>query len=1104
MDDGAKADFFISRAGADKGAAELIAEIIREAGLAPFYQDEHFGHADFMRMMEQGFESGAKLVALLSGTYQKSEHCRKEYNTFLAGDPGNLNKRVIVFRVTECQPIGNLATLAYTDLVPVLHDRGALRRVVRVALGFDKRATETAFAQTFQRAGLQILHPDIKPVKGFTGREDLLEALSEKLAAKSSVAIHNSAQTSVALRGLGGVGKTVLAQEFAWRNRSRYCGVWWVRAETPETLVDDLVALGSRIIPGLGDMKPEDAALATVDRVTQMHTEKPWLLVFDNADDPAPLRKFTPGDNAHVLITTRRTGWRNDTDAELAVDVFDRETAIAFLMEVPLGDREAAGRLADALDRLPLALDHARAYCEERNWPFDRYISLLPELIKQAPPHSHYPAPVFATFSLAIERAAARSAEAETLMALLAFFAADQVPLWLIPEDVLSETQASDALAALNAVSLVRYDDLIDGTQAVSVHRLVQEVMRGRLRAAGQFEQSAALAIQRIERSFDDSGSFKSASRNAAWFPHALACLQFAPESGAAAWHTLWTLFQSSDYYLTRGETSAALEACRKGQETAERLAKADPSNAGWQRDLSVGYEKVGDVLAAQGALAEALSAYRDSLAIAERLAKADPSNAGWQRDLSVGYNKVGDVLAAQGALAEALSAYRDSLAIAERLAKADPSNAGWQRDLSVGYNKVGDVLAAQGALAEALTAYRDSLAIAERLAKADPSNAGWQRDLSVGYNKVGDVLRSRGALAEALSAYRDSLAIAERLAKADPSNAGWQRDLSVGYNKVGDVLRSRGALAEALSAYRDSLGIRERLAKADPSNAGWQRDLSVGYNKVGDVLRSRGALAEALSAYRDSLAIAERLAKADPSNAGWQRDLSVGYNKVGDVLRSRGALAEALSAYRDSLAIAERLAKADPSNAGWQRDLSVGYNKVGDVLAAQGALAEALTAYRDSLAIAERLAKADPSNAGWQRDLSVGYEKVGDVLADQGALAEALTAYRDSLGIRERLAKADPSNAGWQRDVAMSYERLILMYLKIGESEKAAPLLADGRKIMARLTALSPDNATWRDDLAWFDHYIGEAEKPAVADVTEAREERKRGLFGRLFGGKG
>ena len=141
-------------------------------------------------------------------------------------------------------------------------------------------------------------------------------------------------------------------------------------------------------------------------------------------------------------------------------------------------------------------------------------------------------------------------------------------------------------------------------------------------------------------------------------------------------------------------------------------------------------------MLVAQGNLPEALKSYRDSLAISDRLAKSDPGNAGWQRDLSVSYDKVGDVLVAQGNLPEALKSYRDGLAIADRLAKSDPGNAGWQRDLSVSFNKVGDVLVAQGNLPDALKSYRDSLAIADRLAKSDPGNAGWQRDLSVSFDK--------------------------------------------------------------------------------------------------------------------------------------------------------------------------------------------------------------------------------------------------------------------------------------------------------------------------------------------------------------------------------
>src|SRR5438552_15512067 len=92
----------------------------------------------------------------------------------------------------------------------------------------------------------------------------------------------------------------------------------------------------------------------------------------------------------------------------------------------------------------------------------------------------------------------------------------------------------------------------------------------------------------------------------------------------------------------------------------------------------------------AQGKLDEAISAYRDGLAIRERLAAADANNSQRQRDLSVSYNKIGDVLVAQGKLDEALPVYRDSLAIRERLAAADRSNTHTQRDLLFSIVRIG------------------------------------------------------------------------------------------------------------------------------------------------------------------------------------------------------------------------------------------------------------------------------------------------------------------------------------------------------------------------------------------------------------------------------
>jgi tetratricopeptide (TPR) repeat protein len=77
--------------------------------------------------------------------------------------------------------------------------------------------------------------------------------------------------------------------------------------------------------------------------------------------------------------------------------------------------------------------------------------------------------------------------------------------------------------------------------------------------------------------------------------------------------------------------------------------------------------------------LQEALEAYQQSLKIRQTLAEQDKTNSGWQRDLSVNYEKIGDVLLAQGNLQEALEAYQQDLAIAKALAEQDPTNAVWQ-----------------------------------------------------------------------------------------------------------------------------------------------------------------------------------------------------------------------------------------------------------------------------------------------------------------------------------------------------------------------------------------------------------------------------------------
>ena len=94
--------------------------------------------------------------------------------------------------------------------------------------------------------------------------------------------------------------------------------------------------------------------------------------------------------------------------------------------------------------------------------------------------------------------------------------------------------------------------------------------------------------------------------------------------------------------------------------------------------------DRQADVLLAQGDLAGVLEGYRESLAVRRRLAEADPSNAGWQRDLSFSLTLLAQYHEKAGDRTQALQFARESLLIDERLFALDPTNVTWQQDVKV------------------------------------------------------------------------------------------------------------------------------------------------------------------------------------------------------------------------------------------------------------------------------------------------------------------------------------------------------------------------------------------------------------------------------------
>jgi hypothetical protein len=206
----------------------------------------------------------------------------------------------------------------------------------------------------------------------FTGRGPDLSVMARGLAAGSTVTVHS-------VRGLGGVGKTQLAVEYAYAHATDYDLVWWIAAEEPASMPDQFTALAARL-----GLDPAADPGAVRDQVHGALRGVPgWLLIFDNADAAEDIAPWLPagplpaGIQGHVIVTTRRGGFAA-LGQVMDLEVIGLPDAVRLLRSrVPDLSQETGGQIAEELGRLPLALEQAAAYLDRTRMPGQEYLELL-------------------------------------------------------------------------------------------------------------------------------------------------------------------------------------------------------------------------------------------------------------------------------------------------------------------------------------------------------------------------------------------------------------------------------------------------------------------------------------------------------------------------------------------------------------------------------------------------------------------------------------------------------------------------------------------------------------------------------------------------------
>ncbi|WP_045745892.1 FxSxx-COOH system tetratricopeptide repeat protein [Actinoplanes rectilineatus] len=367
----------------------------------------------------------------------------------------------------------------------------------------------------------------------FTGREDDLVNLRRQLRVNRSAVLAGTA--TVALQGMGGIGKTQIALEYAHRYRTAYDVVWWVTAE-PVTFVDSQLAdLAPRLrLPTVTTSPAMENARTVLDALVRGTPYKRWLLVYDNAEDPDRLTQFLPqGGSGHVLITSRTPAWGGQATT-VPVDVFAREESIEhFRNRVATISRAEANQLADLLGDLPIAVAAAAALLADAEYT----VPYLVDAIERSGPHS-IPLPgqqapeevraqsVQAVWEASLTRLQDRSPAAYRLLQLCAmmdtsialdFIYSDELTEALIPVDsTLRERMVRGRLVQeLNRLALVRTDRQ-PGERGgrITVHRVVQTVVQSKMTAEELKETRhhvhLALARFRPGGEVDDPGTWST------------------------------------------------------------------------------------------------------------------------------------------------------------------------------------------------------------------------------------------------------------------------------------------------------------------------------------------------------------------------------------------------------------------------------------------------------------------------------------------------------------------------------------------------------------------------------------------------------------------
>ena len=637
----------------------------------------------------------------------------------------------------------------------------------------------------------------------FVGRHTQLDRLQSTLFAEGY-------PLKTAITGLGGMGKTQLALELAYRTRDKYldCSIFWVPATNAEGLQQAFTEIGQELgLPGIME-NPADAKQLVQRHLSEQSTGK-WFLIIDNIDDMElwknELRDYLPrSQEGHVVCTTRNRKFAVDTAMWNVVDVpaMEDKSAMELLGKLLPNHNQKlsewhldARNLLEELAFIPLAIRQAAAFIHGNGSTLSKYLSLLndqeQEVIELLSTHfedegrytndKNITNPVATTWLISFEQISRLDPLAADYLSFISCVASKNIPESLLPPGS-SKLKQENAIGTLDAYSFVTRqatDAALDVDRHLDVHRLVQLATRNWLRLKHQWRACADKALARLVEVVP-LGGHKNMEIWTAYLPHAVHVVGLVEIGDTKGMMSLLDRIGRCQQAL--GLYEAAVSAHR--QLLTRRVEAAGKEHP----DTLLSMNEVGLALSYQGKHAEAEQMHQETLVVRKKvLGDEHPGTL-------ASMNNLAEVLRHQGKHAEAEQLHQEALVVKKKvLGEEHPSTL-------ASMNNLAEVLRQQGKHAEAEQMHQETLVVRKKVLGDE------HPDTLTSMNNLAEVLSQQGKHAEAEQMHQETLVVRKKvLGDKHP-------DTLISMNNVAWALSRQGKKADALLLMRDCAQLRQKI----------------------------------------------------------------------------------------------------------------------------------------------------------------------------------------------------------------------------------------------------------------------------------------------------